>query len=399
MIIEEYKKYCKENFKDYYNEKVLHTFLVNYASKKEVSLENVYSTLEKEYIPFLDPDGDYLFSNEVIKNVENYYYFEILYLKSDSSLSLFDRENRINKLFNSFINNRNFDDEDNKEYNLNNLLEFATLFLYVENYDKSAECYKLAFTKVISNEFLYYVALTILAIEEEDDDKYYASLLKVSNQPKVEEYVYALQTLYEISNENFEEAYNYLNKIELRNLYLYYVVGYRYITTDFTTEISPYKEIMNYENAGFKQKKSSSARLFEKLAFHFIFMNHAWEDFNSIVLDSLIDKYNFTDLERLVCLALSETFIFTFSSVISLSKFEKYIFGTGRKKDFSDTNFFGELTSANKDEFYRILNKFEDLNLIDRNYEDPDKIHVHEQLYILAVSIMNKFFNDKDLNI
>ena len=59
--------------------------------------------------------------------------------------------------------------------------------------------------------------------------------------------------------------------------------------------------------------------------------------------------------------------------------------------------FFGELKENTKDEFYRILNKFEDYNLIDRNFDDPDKIEIHEQLYILAISIMNKFFSEKDL--
>ena len=365
MILEEYRKYCKENFKDYYNEKVLHNFLVDYASKKEKSLENVYSVLEKEYIPFLDPDGDYLFSNEVIKNVKNYFYFEILYLKSDSSISLSEREIRINKLFDSFLENRDFNVEENKEFNLNNLLEFATLFLYVENYKKAEECYEIAFSKVIQNEFLNYVTKTIIAIEEGDDDKYYSSLLKASEKENAEAYIYALQTLYEIKNENFETAYSYLSKIELRNLYLYYVVGYRYITTDFTSEISSYKEILEYESSDFNRKKRISARLFEKLAFHFIFMNHAWEEFNALVLERLVARYNFSDIENIVCLALSETFLFTLSNVISLKNLEKYLFGTGRKKDFDGANFFGELGKESKDEFFKILNKFEDLNLIE----------------------------------
>ena len=398
MILEEYRKYCKENFKDYYNEKVLHNFLVDYASKKEMSLENVYSVLEKEYIPFLDPDGDYLFSNEVIKNVKNYFYFEILYLKSDSSISLSEREIRINKLFDSFLENRDFNVEENKEFNLNNLLEFATLFLYVENYKKTEECYEIAFSKVIQNEFLNYVTKTIIAIEEGDDDKYYSSLLKASEKENAEAYIYALQTLYEIKNENFETAYSYLSKIELRNLYLYYVVGYRYITTDFTSEISSYKEILEYESSDFNRKKRISARLFEKLAFHFIFMNHAWEEFNALVLERLVARYNFSDIENIVCLALSETFLFTLSNVISLKNLEKYLFGTGRKKDFDGANFFGELGKESKDEFFKILNKFEDLNLIDRNFEDPDKIHIHEELYILAISIINKYFSSKDLS-
>ncbi len=398
MILEEYRKYCKENFKDYYNEKVLHNFLVDYASKKEMSLENVYSVLEKEYIPFLDPDGDYLFSNEVIKNVKNYFYFEILYLKSDSSISLSEREIRINKLFDSFLENRDFNVEENKEFNLNNLLEFATLFLYVENYKKAEECYEIAFSKVIQNEFLNYVTKTIIAIEEGDDDKYYSSLLKASEKENAEAYIYALQTLYEIKNENFETAYSYLSKIELRNLYLYYVVGYRYITTDFTSEISSYKEILEYESSDFNRKKRISARLFEKLAFHFIFMNHAWEEFNALVLERLVARYNFSDIENIVCLALSETFLFTLSNVISLKNLEKYLFGTGRKKDFDGANFFGELGKESKDEFFKILNKFEDLNLIDRNFEDPDKIHIHEELYILAISIINKYFSSKDLS-
>jgi hypothetical protein len=397
MILEEYKKYCKENFKDYYNEKVLHNFLVEYASKKDITLENVYNTLEKEYIPFLDPDGDYLFSNEVIKNVKNYFYFEILYLKSDSSISLTDRELRINKLFDSFLENRDLSNKENSEFNFNNLLEFATLFLYVENFKKAEECYEIAFTKVIENEFLNNVTKAIVAIEEENDDKYYSSIIKLGEDKNAEEYVYALQTLYEISNERFEEAYSYLSKIELRNLYLYYVVGYRYITTDFTNEISPYNEIINFDKSDFNQKKRSSARLFEILAFHFIFMNHAWEEFNLLVLDRLILNYDLTEIESIVCLALSETFLFTFSNVISLKKLEKYLFGTGRKKDFDGSNFFGELGKDSKDEFYRILNKFEDLNLIDRNFEDPDKVHIHEQLYILAISIMNKYFSTKDL--
>ena len=396
MILEEYRKYCKENFKDYYNEKVLHNFLVDYATKESTTLENVYKTIEKEYIPFLDPDGDYLFSNEVIKNVDNYFYFEILYLKSDSTLSMTERDEKINKLFSAFIKDRDFSNEESKEFNLNNLLEFATLFLYVENYKKAEQCYNLAFLNTIHDEFLYYVTRTIIAIEEENDDDYYSNIIKVSQLNDIEEYVYALQTLYEISNEKFDEAYNYLSKLELRNLYLYYVVGYRYLTTDFTTEISPYNEIINYRKNDFNEKKRVSARLFEKLAFHFIFMNHTWEEFNLLVLDSLIEKYDLTEIEKIVCLALSETFLFTFSTTISLKRLEKYLFGTGRKKDFIGSNFFGELKDDNKDEFYRILNKFEDLNLIDRNFEDPDKVHIHEQLYILAISIMNKFFSEKE---
>ena len=127
-------------------------------------------------------------------------------------------------------------------------------------------------------------------------------------------------------------------------------------------------------------------------------MNHAWEEFNALVLERLVARYNFSDIENIVCLALSETFLFTLSNVISLKNLEKYLFGTGRKKDFDGANFFGELGKESKDEFFKILNKFEDLNLIDRNFEDPDKIHIHEELYILGISIINKYFSSKDLS-
>ena len=110
----------------------------------------------------------------------------------------------------------------------------------------------------------------------------------------------------------------------------------------------------------------------------------------------MLSKYNLNDIEKIVCLALSETFLFTFSTTISLTRLEKYLFGTGRKKNYSGANFFGELKNDDRDEFYRILNKFEELNLIDRNFDNLDEIHIHEQLYILAISIMNKFFSEKD---